>query len=109
MNVNSFSEKLFRFINGRSNKLQLLHVLEKWSASLDESNSIAVAYLDFQKAFDTVLHRRLLHKLLKYGIDGNQIKWIDSFLSSRNQVVTVNGETSMEKKLSPVASHKNSS
>ncbi|ELT89698.1 hypothetical protein CAPTEDRAFT_193690 [Capitella teleta] len=41
---------------------------QKWSASLDVSNSIAVAYLDFQKAFNTVPHQSLLHKLLKYTL-----------------------------------------
>ena len=91
---NLFSARQFGFINGRSTMLQLLHVMEKWSAELDEGNNITVAYLDFQKAFDTVPHRRLLLKLKTYGIQGNCLSWIEDFLSSRYQTVTINGEKS---------------
>ena len=45
-------------------------------------------YLDFEKAFDTVSHRRLLNKLKAY----NEIfKWVEDYLSDRTQVVVVNG------------------
>jgi hypothetical protein len=59
----------FGFISGRSTLLQLLHVMEKWTTYLENGNDIIVAYLDFQKAFDTVPHRRLLHKVEAYGIN----------------------------------------
>ena len=48
----------------------------------EKKNSIDVIYLDFQKAFDTVPHRRLLQKLTSFGIHGNVLKWIESFLSN---------------------------
>ena len=41
------------------------------------------------KAFDKVPHKRLLHKINKYGIKGNTLGWIESFLSNRTQVVVV--------------------
>ena len=50
--------------------------------------------LDFSKAFDRVPHQRLLIKLRHYGIQGTTFKWIQSFLSSRNQQVVVDGATS---------------
>ncbi len=37
----------------------------------DESRSVDVIYLDFQKAFNKVPHKRLLSKLLAHGISGN--------------------------------------
>ena len=46
-------------------------------------------YFDFSKAFDTVPHKRLSIKLKAYGIDGNVLKWIEAFLSGREQVVRV--------------------
>ena len=48
---------------------------------------------DFQKAFDTVPHQRLLQKLTSFGIHGNYnvLKWIESFLSNRRQQVVLNG------------------
>ena len=36
-----------------------------------------VIYLDFSKAFDTVPHKRLLHKLQAYGgVQGNMLLWL---------------------------------
>ena len=52
-------------------------------------------YLDFEKAFDTVPHRRLLEKLKAYGIGGNLHKWIGEYLRDRSQVVLVNGSESV--------------
>ena len=53
-----------------------------------------MAILDFSKAFDTVPHRKLLHKLDHYGIDGNLLEWMNAFLTQREQQVVVDGETS---------------
>ena len=50
-----------------------------------------VAILDFAKAFDTVPHQRLLHRLLAYGIGGTTYKWLKSFLIGRYQRVQING------------------
>ena len=49
---------------------------------------------DFAKAFDKVLHRRLLHKLEYYGIRGSTHKWINSWLSGRTQQVVLDGQAS---------------
>ena len=58
-------------------------------------NHIDCIYLDFSKAFDSVPHRRMLHKLQAYGIKGNVLRWIDHFLQGRVQRVSVNGVLSM--------------
>ena len=59
--------------------------------SLDERKPIDILYLDFQKAFDKVPHRRLISKLQTYDIDGNLMSWINCFLSNRRQRVCVRG------------------
>ena len=51
------------------------------------------------KAFDKVPHRRLLHKLKFYGVDGTTLAWISSFLRSRKQLVLLNGVKSSEKEV----------
>ena len=51
-------------------------------------------YLDFSKAFDTVPHRRLQGKLESYGVQGEILEWINSFLKDREQQVIVNGSKS---------------
>ena len=39
-------------------------------------------------------HRRLVVKLASYGIGGEVLRWVESFLNDRRQRVVVNGESS---------------
>ena len=89
-----FSEAQYGFIPGRSTVMQLLRVLDDWTQTLDEGGRVDVVYMDFQKAFDTVAHTRLLHKLTRYGITGTLLRWIEIFLTGRRQRVAVNGSYS---------------
>ena len=56
--------------------------------------AIAIAPRPFSKAFDTVPHDRLLHKLHHYGIRGNVLLWISEFLENRQQSVVIDGKHS---------------
>jgi len=76
---NNIFYKQFGFLSGRSTSLQLLNVLDQWTKDLDEGRSVDCIYMDFQKCFSTVPHRRLLHKLQGYGIDNQIIQWITDF------------------------------
>ena len=91
---NLFSNKQYGFISKRSAALQLLNVLEIWSSILDEDGIIDNINMDFQKAFDSVPHRRLLGKLISYGIEGDIILFIEAFLKNRKQKVIINGQSS---------------
>ena len=51
-------------------------------------------FIDFSNAFDTVPHKKLLHKLESYGIRSQLHKWISSFLCNRLMKVVVDGESS---------------
>jgi hypothetical protein len=53
-----------------------------------------IAYLDFAKAFDKVPHQRLLKKIRGYGIQGRVYSWIEDFLTDRQQLVNINGQSS---------------
>ena len=55
--------------------------------SLDQGVPVNVIYMDLQKAFDTVPHKRLLYKIEYYAITGNLLRWIAGFLSNRRQCV----------------------
>jgi hypothetical protein len=91
---NLFSKKQYGFITGRSTVLQLLNILDKWTAALEEGGCIDVVYTDFEKAFDKVPHGRLLSKLKSYGISEEIIAWIKKFLCNRKQRVKIKGKFS---------------
>ena len=73
------SNKQFGFLSGRSTVLQLLKVVARWTEILDKGGMIDVIYCDFQKAFDTVPHKRLMEVLQYYGIRDPIISWIYDF------------------------------
>ena len=91
---NLISPYQFGFTPGRSCTTQLLHVLDYLTKHLDNGYSIEMIYLDFRKAFDSVPHQCLIHKLSSVGLQGNILKWIKSFLTNRTQQVVLNGRKS---------------
>ena len=50
--------------------------------------------LDFSKAFDNVSHTRFAYKLIKYGVRGQTLSWIQDFLNNRTLQVVVDGRSS---------------
>ena len=58
-----------------------------------------VAILDFSKAFDTVPHDKLLYKMNRYGVQGNTLKWLSSFLKDRTMKVVVKARSKKVLKL----------
>ena len=87
------------FVPGRSCTTQLLEALDDWTNIIDENGSIDIVYMDFQKAFDSVPHRRLIQKLEASGIGGNILKWVADFLHGRKQTVVINDKRSSERKV----------
>ena len=65
-----------------------------FGASLDAGDEIDVIYLDFSKAFDSVPHGKLLHKLTLFGIQGPLHAWFTDYLNSRSQRVVIDGTLS---------------
>ena len=83
MTNNLFCDEQHGFVPGRSCVTQLLCVMEMWTNSLKSGEEIDCIYLDFQKAFDTVPHARLISKLKAYGMEGPLIK-MDNKLSVKS-------------------------
>ena len=82
------------FLGGRSTETQLLHVYNYINSILDSSGQADIIYLDFSKAFDSVPHHLLLHKLRSFGFNGSLYQWFSSYITSRKQRVVIDGEYS---------------
>ena len=66
VNNNLLSPHQFGFCKGRSCVTQLLNTIDYWYYYIDRNIPVDAIYLDFRKAFDTVPHKRLIHKLQGY-------------------------------------------
>ena len=76
-----------------------LNMLDDWIEVLDNGHIIDIIYTDFQKAFDSVPHKRHIFKIKSYGIEDNMLNWINTFLNNRTQRVLINGTCSEWKKV----------
>ena len=80
----------YGFQNGSSTVTQLnIECHTEWVTSQNNGEVTDVIYLDYAKAFDSVIHSKLLHKLYAYGIRDDLLKWFENFLSSHTQAVTI--------------------
>ena len=82
------------FRSGFSTESQLLVTLHDLLQSFDKKQQVDVAILEISKAFDTVPHNKLLHKLDFYSIRGELNNWLLSFLTDRMMDVVCEGEHS---------------
>ena len=86
---NFLSQHQHGFISKLSTATNLLECTNDWLLSLNSSKSTDAVYIDFSKAFDSIVLSKLLYKLKNYGISGNLFKWISGFINNRTQVVKV--------------------
>ena len=89
--LNSFQHG---FLKNRSTTTHLLECCLDWNVALRSKNAIDIVYLDYAKAFDSVVHSKLIAKLTCYGVDGMLVKWIQSFLIGRSQFVRIGSSIS---------------
>ena len=92
---NLVTDKQWAYRAGFSTELLLQQLTETWRVAVDAGLVVAVAFIDFKKAFDTVSHAILVSKLERdFGISGLLLDWLKSYLKERQQCTAVNGSTS---------------
>ena len=91
---NLLSDKQYGFRSSRSTADALTVFTHRISQALYVNRDVRAVALDISKAFDKVRHKGLLLKLACYGISGNLLAVIESFLSNRSLQVVVIGQTS---------------
>ena len=55
--------------------------MNDWTLVVRDRRSMDVIYFDFAKAFDSVSHPKLVHKLEAYGICGNLLNILTDFFT----------------------------
>ena len=68
--------------------------VENIKTKLDKGGIVGAIFLDLKKAFDTVNHEILIHKMSYFNFSTSFTDWMRSYLSNRVQCVRVSGETS---------------
>ena len=89
----SLSDTQWGFRAGQSTTSALLFTTSHWFELLEAGKDICAVFFDYRKAFDSVPHRPLLHKLVLLNLNRFLIQWIADYLTSRTQQVVVEAES----------------
>ena len=86
------TERQWAYRRGYLTELLLVHLTEIWRSAVDLARVVAVTFVDFRKAFDSVSHKILVRKLeYRFGVSGPLLDWIKDYLSGRMQFTVLNG------------------
>ena len=86
------TSKQFGFRPKLSAKTALTHFTDNVLLNMDSGRLTGAVFLDLSKAFDTVNHNLLLHKLRSVGLSEVSVNWFQSYLANRKQRTSV-GDT----------------
>lgn len=92
--VHFFSNSQFGFREGMNTEAALNRFIGELHNHINDNNFVTGIFLDLQKAFDTVDHTILLFKLHQSGIRGGVLNWFKSYLSGREQYVSIGSSKS---------------
>jgi len=84
-----------------STSVALAHLSDTILDNMDRGFVTGMVFVDLTKAFDTVDHQRLNHKLYFTGFSNHLVEWFKSYLTNRCQVTAV-GNAHSSTKLVPV-------
>ncbi len=71
-----------------------IFIIYKMLEAMDKKHVTALILLDLSKAFDSINHTILLHKLKCVGASPLAIQWFESYLSDRSQYVRIGSTVS---------------
>ena len=88
------NENQFGFRKGHSTSHALNYSISHIEEARRNKKHVLGIFIDLSKAFDTIDHSTLIHKLRNYGVRGNALDLISSYLTDRKQFTHVLGEDS---------------
>ena len=79
----------------KSTEQILLFAVDTITQALDACQIVCTAFLDLQKAFDSLDHVMLLERLSALGVCGRALSWFTNYLSHRLQRVKLKDKVSL--------------
>ena len=89
-NNNLLAEQQYGFRKLHSTEYAAVKLLDHVSKQMESGHIPCNLYIDLSKAFDTLSHDILLHKLKYYGFSGIELKLLTNYLRHRTQYVVYN-------------------
>ena len=86
-NSKLFFKGQYGFRKGHSTEMASLELVDIILSFMDNGDTPIGIFLDLSKAFDTLNHNILLHKLKHYGLSKNSTGLIKNYLENRTQYV----------------------
>lgn len=86
---NILCHEQYGFRKNRNINMAIFDLLNVIMSNVDNKTPICAVYTDMSKAFDFVDHNILLQKLNAYGIRGNILNLIKTYLSGRKQLTEI--------------------
>ena len=75
--------------------MAIVQLVDKIINAVEKKNETTIGiFIDLSKAFDSIDHSILLHKLEHYGFRGIVLEWFKNYLSNGTQYVAFNNCTS---------------
>ena len=73
------SRQQHAFIENHSTLTNLLQCTHDWAIAVHCRHAVDAVYIDFARAFDSVVHYKLIFKLSTFGNSENLLNWIAAF------------------------------
>ena len=82
------------FLGHHSTATALIQLYDMWLSAAEDTELSAALLLDLSAAFDIVDHEILLKKLRSYKFSEDSVRWFESYLKDRQQVIQVESKFS---------------
>ena len=75
------SDRQYGFLPGRSTQEAIFDLFRHVYSAINNKKVMGLLFLDISKAFDCIIHKRLLKKLEVVGCDRDVIRWFEIYLT----------------------------
>ena len=79
---NIFSKQQHGFRQNMSTETAIFNLVNDILTEINKKQKTAGLFLDLSKAFDCIDHEKLFEKMYKYGVRGECLNWVRSYLTA---------------------------